>query len=102
MEIFTAEIAELRRDNIKKFFSAFSANSAVDSSSFFYNQTGRLRPEAVLILRAPPVCERFGLYFTPSKGLIFDHNSGMTIKFCPDFPPKVLAGWLPLIIKKVR
>jgi hypothetical protein len=41
----TAEIAELRRDKVKSFFSAFSANSAVDSSSFFYDQTGR-RPEA--------------------------------------------------------
>ena len=39
--IFTAEIAELRRDKEINFYSAFSANSAVDSSGFFYDQTGR-------------------------------------------------------------
>ncbi len=51
---FTIEIFHRRgRRATQRFFkyssSAFSANSAVNSLSFYVDQTGRLRPEAALI-----------------------------------------------------
>ena len=51
---FTIEIFHRRgRRATQRFFkyssSAFSANSAVNSLSFYVDQTGRLRPEATLI-----------------------------------------------------
>ena len=36
-------------DKVNYFFSVFSANSAVELFSFFFDQTERSRPKAVLV-----------------------------------------------------